>query len=86
MNAVSNAAKHTPGSAVDAIAITARVETSGPQRSLVIAVTDRGTGLCGATLAQLIVEFGGDGGRVDSSDRHGIRSSGMGTPICAIVM
>ena len=88
MNAVSNAAKVTPVDDVGGIEITASVDPSLPaapatataapadhpaHRNLVIGVTDRGPGLRGQTLAQLLVEFGG-GGRAGEHASDGIRS------------
>lgn len=79
MNAVSNAQKYSPATAAGSIAVVARVDS--PAQLLVVEVTDRGPGLRGQTLAQLVTEFGGIDSR-NSERRGAIRSSGMGIPIC----
>jgi K+-sensing histidine kinase KdpD len=79
MNAVSNAQKYSPATAAGSITVVARVDS--PAQLLVVEVTDRGPGLRGQTLAQLVTEFGGIDSR-NSERRGAIRSSGMGIPIC----
>ena len=79
-NALTNAIKYTaPGpDGPGGISMSASVDAAA--RQLVIEVADRGPGLRGQTLAQLKTEFGGFGGAPVS--RSGIRSSGLGIPIC----
>jgi Histidine kinase-, DNA gyrase B-, and HSP90-like ATPase len=81
MNALTNAVKHTPHAASEAISVTVRVDAS---RKFVIEVADRGPGLRGQTLEELKAEFGGGSGGdfVAWQPLGAIRSSGMGIPIC----
>ena len=78
MNGLSNAVKHTPHGETDGITLTARLDGA---LTLQVEVCDRGPGLRGQTMEQLKTEFGGDG-RAQQRTGTGIRSSGLGFPIC----
>lgn len=91
MNGVNKAIKFTLPGAVDPITITARQR--GPA-TLVIEVADRGPGLRGRSIDRVTSEYdvrqgGGTGGEVEDcpppprrTRLSGIRSSGLGVPIC----
>ena len=84
MNVVNNAASLSPLSGDRVLSVTAWLPRPD---MLQIEVADRGPGLRGQTMAQLTTEFNGSydhvAGSIEAPGRAtGIRSSGMGIPIC----